>query len=112
MRSTSSCAGIGQLVSRPSEYVRFARTRLLTRAALIRAATVRERSAQRTELRSRDTSLAFPLALLVVYIHGQRGKHALLRAGIRCVPALDRAPQDSIQALRGSRVRHGPFHAR
>src|SRR3954468_10284412 len=44
------------LVSRPSEYVRFARTRLLTRAALIRAATVRERSAQRTELRSRDTS--------------------------------------------------------
>ena len=49
-------AGRKRLVSRPSEYVRFARTRLLTRAALIRAATVRERSAQRTELPGHDTS--------------------------------------------------------
>src|SRR4051812_15574294 len=46
-----------RLVSRPPEYVRFARTRLLTRAALIRAATVRERSAQRTELRGHDTRI-------------------------------------------------------
>ena len=56
--------------------------------------------------------LMLSLAVFIVDVDRQRREDAVPRAGVRRVPSFDRAPENPVQPLRGSGIRHGPLHPR